>query len=83
MKRPLRSVPWFKPAPDFHRPSRRITPRRSPGEWTWTAESMGERWAALCHRSRGWRAVNDVGIALLLAAGLIGAICLLFAEGGR
>lgn len=83
MKRPLRSVPWFKPAPEFHRPSRRVRPIRVPAIWEWNADTMADRWQALCHRSRSWRAVNDIGIGLLLMGGLLAVLYMLFAEGAK
>lgn len=90
MRPPLRRVPWTRPPQEFHRPSRRVTPKsHAQAIWDDVAEgrvtrylpdNLGERWAALCHRSRFWRAVNDIGIFLLMIVAGAVMVWLLFAE---
>lgn len=88
MKPALRRVPWVRPSPDFHRPSRRVAPKSharriaedvAEGHVTrYLPDTLADRWEAICFRSRFWRAANALGIVLLYAAGLLWAIWLLF-----
>lgn len=63
MKRVLRSVPWVKPA-HYHRPSRRVSPKRERGLWTIKPDSRIEAMDAWLD---GHHRIKALLMALVLA----------------
>lgn len=69
MRPPLRSVPWYKPPSDFHRPTRRVSPKRDArGIWTFGPDGWRDRLGLwfLWH----WRALIRLALAVV-AFGLL------------